>query len=599
MRGIMIAQARAVVTAQARVVMIAIIMVLAVSASAQSGGGELRRLSSFRIQLDDDSSFAEADFDDSAWPEIRFASIGEHGSPFWLRTEVVLPVTADRSDGTSGHRPLGFHISAMASHEVWWDGEPLARGGVVGSSPATEIPGPLTAVYALPDRLAAPGRHVLALRFSAHHRHFEPSVGYWQVLIGDYATLLTIGARHARIALIALSALVAMSIFALALYAYDRPDRSHLFLGLLCATAALLLVVEAWRPLVGYTYDLHVVRLRLLTGLAIVFDLLLLVFLTRRFPMSGTRLFLSAGLALAVIPAVVAPAYDPKVLFGLFGAFALACLWCLRALAQRRIGALAATIGVGACFLSLWWEPRSFLDRDLYLASNVLVICLLVAHVQSVRHLRAEREAARTRALRLEAELLRRQLTPHFMMNTLTSLSEWIEEAPATANEMVHALADELRMLAVIADRTCITLGEELDLCRRHLRVMSLRKGLELTLETDGVDPGQPVPPAVLHTVLENAITHNGYHEGPVTLRLTARDLESGRRQLIFDAPIGDVETDDPAEVDATPSEGTGLRYVRARLRETFGDDWRLTSGPCDDAWRTTFTLPRKATTCA
>jgi hypothetical protein len=58
----------------------------------------------------------------------------------------------------------------------------------------------------------------------------------------------------------------------------------------------------------------------------------------------------------------------------------------------------------------------------------------------------------------------------------LTALCEWVDEDPRVAGEMIGALADELRLLHDILDRSLITMDEELRLCRAHLQIMSRRR---------------------------------------------------------------------------------------------------------------------------
>ncbi|HWC64890.1 MAG TPA: hypothetical protein VG777_02325, partial [Thermoanaerobaculia bacterium] len=89
---------------------------------------------------------------------------------------------------------------------------------------------------------------------------------------------------------------------------------------------------------------------------------------------------------------------------------------------------------------------------------------------------------------------------------------------------------------------------------------------------------------AVLHTLVENAITH-GVGAGDVVLRLR-RSAEAGNVRLVFEAPLASG-----AEPPAS-HEGTGLRYVRARLAETYRRGWTLRSGAAGGFWRTEIVLP-------
>jgi LytS/YehU family sensor histidine kinase len=229
-------------------------------------------------------------------------------------------------------------------------------------------------------------------------------------------------------------------------------------------------------------------------------------------------------------------------------------------------------------------DPRQFLDRGYFFAVDALLACLLVGHLVGWRRAITAREQAVARSARLEAEMLKRQLQPHVVMNTLTALGGWIEEDPATAVRMIEALADELRMLTRIADRRLIPLADELRLCRAHLETLALRRETRYRLETDGVDEAEQVPPALLHTLVENAATHRPNAARDVTMRLEASRCD-GRTRYVFTSAY------DPRapEVGAP---GTGTRYLTARLREAWGDDWTLDQEAVGDSWRVVIDVP-------
>jgi MFS family permease len=559
-----------------------------------------------RWNRSDSAEFAAPELDDASWQTSLFWELPESEGVLWVRA-VMEVRPADRLPGHA----FAVEIGAMASHELYWDGELVGRGGVVGLTPEAERPGPIEAIYALPERLTEPGPHTVAVRFSAHHRGWEPYSGYWFLAGGDYGRLLLVQRRSAETALVALSGIVMMAIFAFAFWLLDRRERSSLLLALLCVTAAALLWAESWRALFGYTYDWQIVRLRVVTALAWLLVLGLLAFLAQRFPMPGRRWLVGGGAILAALPIVSFRAWDPRALVGLLVGFSLGLVWTVLAMRRRLSGAALAFAGLAICTAALLWRPGLFIDQNLYLALNALFLLLLAAHARQVTEGRRDREAAEVRSARLEIELLKRQLQPHFLMNTLTALSEWLEEDPPTAAAMIQALADELRLLGEISNQRLIPLEDELRLCRSHLEVMALRTESRYRLEVNGDEStggadGVKVPPAMLHTLVENAVTHG---EGEtvagaeIVLRLaidltSPRGLEatvegrpngrkrSGRRRFVFEAPLA------PGDFEAPAVEGTGLRYVKARLRESFGDDWSLVAGPSDEMWRTVIEIP-------
>jgi LytS/YehU family sensor histidine kinase len=167
-------------------------------------------------------------------------------------------------------------------------------------------------------------------------------------------------------------------------------------------------------------------------------------------------------------------------------------------------------------------------------------------------------------------------------MNTLTALSEWIESSPAIGVRMIEALAAEFRAVAAMSDATLIPMRQELDLCRHHIEVMGFCSNQSFELRDDGVNHEGMVPPAIFHTLLENALTHNRYTTGAV-FTLSER-AERTERIYILRSPL-------TGAAGATRG-GTGHAYVRARLHAAFGERWSFESRAIDQEWRDIVVVP-------
>lgn len=501
--------------------------------------------------------------DRGPWTRTQLSAIGEVDDVLWIRAQMEL---------RDSPRPLTLWFGAMASHEIYWDGVLIGRGGVVGRTKAEERPGPIEARYPIPDALASPGTHTVMIRTSAFHRGFSPKHGYWSLLVADYDSLLRVTARRANRSLIALSGIALTGVLAFALFFIARRDRSFLLLGTLCVAASALLIAEAWRPLFGYTYDWHIVRLRTVVVCSWLVGVQLVALAITRFPhRNGSRVLL-ASVSAATIAPFFPRAWDPKALliFAICSTAALA--WTIFAAVRRMHGSTLALIGVGVVALVLCVDPWGYVDDSLYFALLFLFVCLLCSHAVEVR--RAQDERAR-----LELEMVRRQLQPHFLMNTLTALSEWIEQEPRTAVRMIEALSEELRMLRDLSSRTLISASEELRLCRSHVANMSLRNDVAYELEVNGVDESRLVPPAVFHTLVENAMTHGASG----VMRLSS-EVEGARVRYVFEAPA--IADDDQSQP------GGGTRYIEARLTEAWGNAWSFRQGRFGSTWRAELEVP-------
>ncbi|MDQ3282642.1 MAG: sensor histidine kinase [Acidobacteriota bacterium] len=504
---------------------------------------------------------------DPAWRSVAFDDVPAVDDAVTLRATIDL-TPLDRKPNA----PLGILFGGLASHELWWDGVRVGGGGIVGRTKATERPGPIEAQYLLAEELARPGLHTLVIRTSAFHRGFAPKHGYWNVVIGSYDELLRARTHRANLAMIALSGIALTGIFAFALYWLARRDRSFLLLGTLCAAAAALLIAEAWRPLFGYTYDWHIVRLRAIVAFSWLTGVQLVALVIARFPHRfGRAVLVTTAVIAAVLPFAI-ESWDLKELAIFYVCCGVSCAWTIFAAVRRMHGSALALIGVGVASLALVAAPASWVDYGVYFALLFLFVCLLCSHALEVR--RAQDERAR-----LELEMVRRHLQPHFLMNTLTALSEWVEEDPKTAVRMIEALSEELRLLGSISNRTLITTEEELRLCRTHVENMSLRNDAAYALEVEGVDGASLVPPAVFHTLVENAMTHGATG----TLRLSST-RDGNRVRYVFEAPA--------PEVDEVPRAGGGTRYIEARLREAWGNAWSFRQGRSGAMWRAELDVP-------
>ncbi len=181
----------------------------------------------------------------------------------------------------------------------------------------------------------------------------------------------------------------------------------------------------------------------------------------------------------------------------------------------------------------------------------------------------AERRGLELQVLAREAELraLRAQIDPHFLFNSLQSISALTTVDPAAARRMCLLLADFLRETLALGARTRIPLSSELALACRFLAVEQVRFGDRLRVDVEAGGAGAcEVPPLLLQPLVENAVTHGVAHllaGGTVRIRAVRR-----MASLV-------VTVDNPCDADRPAGRGTGLglRNVRQRLESAYGSD--------------------------
>ena len=527
-----------------------------------------------RYRVGDDARWAAPDWDDDHWDTSGLYVPPDTAAVVWLRVGVeVGEVNA-----------LGVDVSAVAAREVYWDGVLVGKSGRVGADRAHEVPGPIDALFPVPDSLATPGTHVLAVRMSTFRRTSGVLYYVQGVAVGDLREMATRPLRAAGLSLVFLGGFVLIGLYCGVLWATDRRRTAVGLAALLCLAVAALVVAESWRAVVGYNYDLHLARLWTVTGLTCAVGWLLLAVFVVQFRVSrgwAVLLALVLGVGLAV---VVAEGYDGKAYAIFFVSLVAALVVTLWGAVRRRSGAGWALAGVVVCLAALVATGFRFMDGAFFPAFGLMTAGMLAGLGLQARDERRRHAASRAQAGRLEAELLKKHLQPHFLMNTLTTIVEWVETDPATGARALEALAGELRALSEVSGERTILMARELALCRAHLAVMGFRRDILFELDAEGVNPNSVVPPAVLHTLVENAVTHNAYTPG--TVRLVLRESTAdGRRQWVLRAPLAGVPRVDGPE-------GGGLRYVRARLEEAFPGRWALASGVEDGAWTTRIDVP-------
>ena len=182
------------------------------------------------------------------------------------------------------------------------------------------------------------------------------------------------------------------------------------------------------------------------------------------------------------------------------------------------------------------------------------------------------------RSQRLELELLKKTIQPHFVMNTLTAVRSWLIERPEKAVRLIDALADELRPVITNSNMKLIPLRDEINLCRSHLEVMGLRLDRQYELTVTGATGSETVPPLIFHTMLENAFTHGD----PYLFTCFSLVKETLPEKTRFVFAVDSKEGTDNGGIH----EGTGIRYIRTRLEESYPRRWDLACGQHGGEWR-------------
>lgn len=209
---------------------------------------------------------------------------------------------------------------------------------------------------------------------------------------------------------------------------------------------------------------------------------------------------------------------------------------------------------------------------------NVLIYWAVISVAHTLAYYRkfaerelrtAELESSLTRA-RLQA--LQMQLNPHFLFNTLNSVSALMHQDVGAADRMIARLSELLRYALESTDSQEVPLSEELHFLDRYLEIQQCRFGSRLTVQRE-IQPDAltgMVPTLVLQPLVENAIRHGiapRARPGCITLR-AYRNGES----LVLEVGDNGVGLQGKAQIE----EGIGLSNTRARLQQLYDEAHRF-----------------------
>jgi signal transduction histidine kinase len=274
-----------------------------------------------------------------------------------------------------------------------------------------------------------------------------------------------------------------------------------------------------------------------------------------------------------------------------FAALSIAAVWLARRFnfeSGHRARCLAAHLPASVLFslaymalralVGHWQSHASFADafHPLLVKTwlfNLLVYWVIVAVSFAFDYSRKYRERE-LRAAELEKQLaqaklraLQMQLNPHFLFNTLHSISALIHQDTEAADRTIARLSDLLRAALESAESQEVTLREELEMLRRYLEIEQIRFGRRLTVTMD-IAPETleaHVPNFILQPLVENAICHGiEPYAKPGRVELRARRAADDLTLEVRDNG-GGLRKDEPAK------DGVGLSNTRARLQTLYG----------------------------
>lgn len=168
----------------------------------------------------------------------------------------------------------------------------------------------------------------------------------------------------------------------------------------------------------------------------------------------------------------------------------------------------------------------------------------------------------------VKLEMLKAQLNPHFLFNTLHSISSLVKEDPDKAQNMLVSLGDLLREIIFIKHEDKITLEKEMEILNKYLDIMLIRFSdhLNVNIEMDKSIDKALVPSLITQPIFENALKY-GYDSNHTHLQIDMNIYVQENKLVI------QIENDGaPLPKENKVQFGTGLRNISERLKTLYDD---------------------------
>jgi LytS/YehU family sensor histidine kinase len=188
-----------------------------------------------------------------------------------------------------------------------------------------------------------------------------------------------------------------------------------------------------------------------------------------------------------------------------------------------------------------------------------------------------------------ELNVLRSQLNPHFLFNSLNSISSLTISDPETARDMIIKLSEFLRYALKHGEREKTRFSEEIKNIELYLQIEKIRFGEKLVFEKEISEQCEEglIPNMILQPLFENAVKHGVYESTqPITIHMSCEHSEEGMR-------INIRNNFDPGQVSRKGA-GIGLKNVRNRLLLIYGKDDLMQSRKNDNEFNVQLIIPQK-----
>ncbi len=253
---------------------------------------------------------------------------------------------------------------------------------------------------------------------------------------------------------------------------------------------------------------------------------------------------------------------------------------------------LKSLYGEDPAYMNILLQSSGIRYAFAFLMIGCLTMLSLLWYNQQEQKDEQQRRSDTERLVR-EAELnkLRQQLQPHFLFNSLNSISALTGSQPEKARLMIQQLSDFLRGSIKKEEQQWSGFGEEIQYLQLYLEIEKVRFGyrLQTRIEYDEAVSNMKLPPMILQPIVENAIKFGLYDTtGEVTIGISAKNI-NGMLEISIQNPY------DPSTSQYSKGTGFGLESVKRRLFLLFARHDLLEIRTGEQQFITVITIPQIA----
>lgn len=237
----------------------------------------------------------------------------------------------------------------------------------------------------------------------------------------------------------------------------------------------------------------------------------------------------------------------------------------------------------------LSWDAMRFYDQYII----TVAVYYIIRYFQYVQHKEQEKSYLALRNKEMQISLLKSQINPHFLFNTLNSISTLVGTNKVEARKVITQLSDVFRYALDSHEGGKVRLLHELNFIENYIKIQQVRFGERLKYEVD-VDPqcwSLDIPPMILQPLVENSVKYGiGPKDDGGTIRLTIKKVVNGVYFEVSDDGLGlNAKKVLDGKVKGT---GVGLKNSDKRLKSIYGPTAGLNIKARLDGYTVSFIIP-------